>query len=313
MRASTFKPIAVVTMAVARVYPNGVVEVLDSATGYTQPPAALTVARKTLASASTTIGVYLYGNCGNPNNISTCYYYGTGAVSARLAAIAGSTSFKETKEITDASSNAYSITLSGASRPASATGSATYNGSNWPLGRNAWARITRYEHREVLTCPAACPPGAASARTAPSDMAKMFAGARPDHTAAGVKDLRNPAVEPPLALPSAESVGSDVSPELQDANGVWNNYYVFQPYNGFGSDWYATNYNIGLAERQFRNDPAAWNYYSTLMRNIAPGYWQTRSTLETSLQTGGIAGLDNALNSIMGPIFGGLAGVGIRL
>jgi hypothetical protein len=305
MRGTATRPVVVISMAVARVFDNGITLVLDSATGYAQPPSALTVARSTLASASAAAGVHLFGQCGNPADVTTCRYYGTGGVSTRLTAIAKATTFSESKKVTDAAGNAYAISLAGASRPASATGSAVYNGYAWALGRNAYGRILRFDHRESLSCPGACPLSAAAAAAAAEQ------GPPPPGTP--VHDLFASAAGLRAAGPGATTGHATAESGATPENNLsWYNNYVFQPYNGFGSNYYALNYSIGLAERQFRNDPGAWNYYSSLMRSIAPGYWQTRSTLENGLQFGGIAGLDAALNSTLGRVLGPLAGIGIR-
>ena len=91
-KSNTFQRFITISLANLRVYPTGYVEILASATGYAQPAASMSVTSSTsLASAATAGAVYLYGDCGNPGILSTCYYYGTAALSAQWSATAGKT------------------------------------------------------------------------------------------------------------------------------------------------------------------------------------------------------------------------------
>jgi len=191
-RANTFQPFVTISLANLRVYPSGYVEVLASATGYMQPATTMTVATSsTLASATAAGGVYLYGDCGNPNDLRTCYYYGIASLSARWSATAGKTSWPESRKITDPSGIAYQLSTTGASRPAYATGAATYNGSAWALGLPTSGRILAFGRTETLTCPSTCP-RTASARMVSGPQPPPVPTGDPAGMALGVRDLLAP-------------------------------------------------------------------------------------------------------------------------
>ena len=83
---------------------NGTVEVTASTAGYVQP-GTVSVMRGTFGRASASGRAYLYGNCGDPNNLATCVYYSVGAVTARWRSTSVATSWNETKNVTNAGSS----------------------------------------------------------------------------------------------------------------------------------------------------------------------------------------------------------------
>ena len=84
-------------------------------------PATVSVMRGTLGGASASGRAHLYGNCGDPNNLVTCVYYGVGAVTAWWRSNWRCTSWNETKNVTNAG-NRYIFKTSRGTRPTVASG-----------------------------------------------------------------------------------------------------------------------------------------------------------------------------------------------
>ena len=101
-RGNQFQPFFIIQMMNLAVYTNGTVQIVAAMAGYVQPAANVQVAQGTLAKATASGAVYLYGDCGDPNDLSTCIYYGVGSVSARWRASGAALRWNDTKNITEA-------------------------------------------------------------------------------------------------------------------------------------------------------------------------------------------------------------------
>jgi hypothetical protein len=156
-RGTTFQRFVTISLAILRVFPDGSVTVIDSATGYMQPATAVSIPRNTLGTAAVEGTVDLYGRCGDPNDLRTCYHLGVASLSARWRASGGTTEWPESRRVIDPSGIVYEIKTRGASRLGSATGSATYNDGSWPLGTQISGRILRFNRTETIRCPGGCP------------------------------------------------------------------------------------------------------------------------------------------------------------
>jgi hypothetical protein len=72
---NNFQPFIILQLMNLRVHFNGTTEIVAAGTGYVQPAQTVTVAN-TLAAAAARGAAYLYGNCGDPNDLSTCAFLG---------------------------------------------------------------------------------------------------------------------------------------------------------------------------------------------------------------------------------------------
>jgi hypothetical protein len=132
---------------------NGTVEVTASTAGYVQP-GTVSVMRGTFGRASASGRAYLYGNCGDPNNLATCVYYSVGAVTARWRATSVATSWNETKNVTNAGSR-YIFKTSRARgrrwRQAWLCSGAALG--TWPVS----GQVSGINISQSVTCPGPCP------------------------------------------------------------------------------------------------------------------------------------------------------------
>lgn len=154
-------PYFIIQMSRIRVYYDGSIQILASAAGVDQPADSFSVARDTLASGRGAGTVYLYGDCGNPSDISTCYYYGTAGVSVSLRQVGGTSTWKQSSQVASPDGWQYTVKNNGAARPAQPSGTAVYNGGSWTLGTYISSRLTRFYNTQTLVCPTTCPSSAA--------------------------------------------------------------------------------------------------------------------------------------------------------
>ena len=180
-----FQRFVIIQMANLRLYTNNRFDIAAIASGYMQPATSVTITRATLANALASGAAYLYGNCADPNDLRTCYYFGVGAVSARWTASGGTTSWQNSNSVADPANIRYAVSTTAAARPASATGSATFNGGFWALGRTLVGRVLRFDISETLTCPSQCP------QTAPSASALLGADPSKDGPANGTPHVES--------------------------------------------------------------------------------------------------------------------------
>jgi hypothetical protein len=191
-----------ITMANVRVFPDGSSYVLTSATGYVQP-ATVVVDNAGLSNASVSGEAYLYGNCGDPSNISTCSYFGTGTISVAWVANGPMASWKQPSTL-KAQGFRYNATNIGASRASAANASATYNGSAWDIGSQISGRIFRSGGTQKLHCPGKCPDGTNAANRqsslASQNMTQGVSLGAPSRNASGIHSLFDRSSEsiPPL-------------------------------------------------------------------------------------------------------------------
>ena len=174
-RGNRFQPFFIIHMMNLAVYTNGTAQIVAASAGYVQPAATVQVAQGTLATATASGAVYLYGDCGDPNDLSTCTDYGVGSVSARWRASGAMLRWSDTKHMTEAGTK-YVYKINGGSRPSTATGSAGFRGGPWYLGRHLTTRITRFDINQSQTCPGACPHSAQSAQRVPTPEALLKHG-----------------------------------------------------------------------------------------------------------------------------------------
>lgn len=292
-RSNKISPVVVITMTVLRMYSNGSIQLMDTATGAVQP-AAVNVPQSTLTNASASGRVNLFGNCADPNNISTCWYYGPASISGRWTAIAGATSWNEQKGVTNPQKISYTLRITGAARPANGTGSATFNGGNWPLGRSAYARVLQFGNNESLTCPSVCPSMAKAKALVAADPSKAI----------GRRSLFDKVTLDFEKADAADSQEMHVGDNPVEPQEVFDS-----PYNYWPS--YQDAYSLGQAERAFRNDPVAWSMYSSIMNGISPYYWQMRTSLENSLFTGGFPAFDQTLSGYLRTSLSGVISLGL--
>jgi hypothetical protein len=190
------------------VYTNGTAQIVAASAGYVQPAARVRVAQDTLATAAATGAVYLYGDCSDPTDLSTCAYYGVGSVAARWRAAGTALRWSDTKNITDAGTRSIYRTQGG-SRPSIATGSAQFRGGPWYLGRHLTARLTRFTIQQRLTCRGACPRAVQSVQSLPTPEALRHQGPA---TAGSVGP--HPEAEQNVPLTELQNAG----PAAQDVN-----------------------------------------------------------------------------------------------
>jgi hypothetical protein len=121
-----------------------------------QPSSIVTINGTTLTSASIAGTANLYGNCGDPNNLLTCAFFGVGRVSANLTGFGDALTWNEAKNV-NLSGITYSYRINGSTRSASAVAAARFQGSPWFLGQQLTGQISRFGVRQTITCPATCP------------------------------------------------------------------------------------------------------------------------------------------------------------
>lgn len=153
-RGTAFKPFLILQLANIALYTNGTAKLAVSATGYMQPTTQATIPAG-VGSASAKGTVYLYGNCGDPSNIYTCYYYGTASIQATWTGSGSATSWNNQNNVAG-SGNTYKTTNAGSTRAATATPIIYYNGSSWIIGKKVDARLTAITETASVTCPGAC-------------------------------------------------------------------------------------------------------------------------------------------------------------
>lgn len=155
-QGSQFSKFLILQLANFRVYTNGTALIAAAAAGYAQPAPTVNIDGLNLTGGSAAASVYLYGNCGNPDNISTCSYYGVGSISSRWTGTGNKTTWTDSKTISE-NGIKYVYRLNGATRSASLTGSASFNSSTWALGRKLSGQLTKTAATATVTCPAGCP------------------------------------------------------------------------------------------------------------------------------------------------------------
>lgn len=211
-RAANVKPFTIIVLANARVHPGGSAEVLASGFGYAQP-ATVSIARASLATGSSSGSVYIYGYCGDPNNLSSCYYLGTASLSATLSASDGTTAWNQSQGFTAPVNIKYSSKSDGAWRPAGALGSARFNGYTWALGRSVGAQIARFNMSESLTCSGKCPQATATLAAA---AASSSPGQTLQSTEASGSVAGNPKAPPaPPAIRGLQDMGESTAKVTQ--------------------------------------------------------------------------------------------------